>query len=82
MTWTCIVIQVFKRLSLSTLRQEIDAVLSSLRIPQSNHVFPALPRTVCKSRIIIRKGEDGGVVTLPENMIAKLASEEKLKIRR
>ena len=71
----------FKRLSLSTSRQEIDAVLSSLRIPQSNHVFPALPRTACESRIIIREGEDGGVVTLTEYMIAKLASEEKLKKR-
>ena len=73
--------KVFKRLSLLTSRQEIDAVLSSLRISQSNHVFPALPRTASEGRIIIREGEDGGVVTLAAYMIAKLASKETLKKR-
>lgn len=73
--------KVFKRLSRSTSRTDIDAVLSSLCMPHSNQVFPALPRTAYERRIIIQEGEDGGVVTLTEYMIAKLASEEKLKKR-
>jgi hypothetical protein len=71
----------FKRLSRSTTRAEIDAAMSTLRIPQISQVFPALPRAACESRIIIREGEEGGVITLTEYMIAKLASDEKLKKR-
>ena len=39
----------------------------------------SLPRAALGTRIIIRPGEDGGVVTLSEFMIAELASDERFR---
>jgi len=39
----------------------------------------ALPRAAVGTRIIMRPGEDGGVITQSEYLIAELASQEKLR---
>ena len=39
----------------------------------------SLPRAALGTRIIIRPGEDGGVITLSEFMIAELASDERFR---
>jgi hypothetical protein len=39
----------------------------------------SLPRAALGTRIIIRPGEDGGVITLSEFLIAELASEERFR---
>ena len=46
-----------------------------------NQQVAALPRAAVGTRIIMRPGEDGGVVTQSEFLIAELASEEKLRKR-
>ena len=39
----------------------------------------SLPRAALGTRIIIRPGEDGGVITLSEFLIAELASDERFR---
>ena len=48
---------------------------------QSIEAFSALPPLSRNNRIIIREGEEGGVVTMTEFMIAELASHHKLQKR-
>ena len=47
-----------------------------MTVPSEQQVA-ALPRTAVGTRIIIRAGEDGGVITQSEYLIADLASKEK-----
>ena len=44
-----------------------------------NQQVAALPRAAVGTRIIMRPGEDGWVITQSEYLIAELASQEKLK---
>ena len=44
-----------------------------------NQQVAALPRAAVGTRIIMRPGEDGGVITQSEYLIAELASQEKLR---
>jgi hypothetical protein len=39
----------------------------------------SLPRAALGTRIIIRPGEDGGVITLSEFLIAELARDERFR---
>ena len=59
-------------------RSDIDGALDAVPFPRKLQVA-SLPRAALGTRIIIRPGEDGGVVTLSEFMIAELASDERFR---
>jgi hypothetical protein len=65
------------RLSQATSQADIQEALDSVPMPGKQQVA-ALPRAAVGTRIIIRPGEDGGVNTQSEYLIAELASEERL----
>ena len=44
-----------------------------------NQQVAAMPRAAVGTRIIMRPGEDGGVITQSEYLIAELAIQEKLR---
>ena len=63
-------------LSQATSRSDIEGALAAVPFPRKLQVA-SLPRAALGTRIIIRPGEDGGVITLSEFLIAELASEQK-----
>jgi hypothetical protein len=65
-----------RRLSQATSRSDIEGALADVPCPHKLQAA-ALPRTALGTRIIIRPGEDGGVMTLSEFSIAELASKQK-----
>ena len=62
----------------ATSQADIEGVLASVPMP-GNQQVAALPRAAVGTRIIMRPGEDGGVITQSEYLIAELASQEKLR---
>ena len=65
-------------LSQATSRSDIDGALDAVPFPRKLQVA-SLPRAALGTRIIIRPGEDGGVITLSEFLIAELASDERFR---
>ena len=57
-------------------RLDLEGALESVALPSELQVA-ALPRTAIGTRIIIRPGEDGGVIAQSKYLIAELASKEK-----
>lgn len=68
------------RLSQATSPADIQGALASVPMP-GKQLVAALPRAAVGTRVIIRPGEDGGVITQSEYLIAELASKEKLTKR-
>ncbi len=65
-----------RRLSQATSRSGIEGALADVPCPHKLQAAP-LPKTALGTRIIIRPGEDGGVIALSEFLIAELASKQK-----
>ena len=70
------------RLSKINSAAQIQGILSSVQTTQqSSESFCALPPLPRNNRIIMREGDDGGVVSKTEFMLADLASRYKLQKR-
>jgi hypothetical protein len=65
-------------LSQATSRSDIEGALAAVPFPRKLQVA-SLPRAALGTRIIICPGEDGGVITLSEFLIAVLASFERFR---
>ncbi len=75
-TFDAVTKDLLRRLSQATPQSDIEGALAYVPCPHKLQAA-ALPRTTLGTRIIIRPGEDGGVITLSEFLIAELASEQK-----
>ena len=64
------------RQSQETTQTDLEGALGSVPLPCQQQVA-ALPRATVRTRIIIRPGEDGGIITQSEYFIAALASSDR-----